>query len=103
MSDTGGLWDDRSANKQRPLVTLPFSPVMAPCMPAGAISIPHPGGRRRREKARIRIENQKLTLMLPLARMQRLPRHLPGTWVSRLGAQTGSVSKSASGLNSGDL
>ena len=53
-----------------------------------------------------RKENQKLTLMRFFeqecnALPPRLPQHLPGTWLGRLGAQTGPVNKSARGLNRG--
>lgn len=65
---------------------------------SGAISVPPRPEEERKSEADINAFSSRNAILCLRARF----RHLPGTWAGRLGAQTGPVNKSASGLNRGE-
>ncbi len=101
MSGTGGFGDDRSANKQRPLVTLPFPRLWFLACLRGKSPFPIPrreDGERRKSEADINAFSSRNATLCLHACLNICP--APGS--GRPGAQTGPVNKSASGLNRGE-
>lgn len=88
-----------AANKQPVLLShYHFSRLWLPARLRGKSPFPVPrreDGENGKSEADINAVSSRNANALP----PRSPRHLPGTWVGRLGAQTGRVNKSARGLN----